>query len=179
MSTQSESRKLAIGLTVLAALGRLMPHYPNMTPVGGSALFAGSRVSGFLAYLLPLAVMAATDPLVGGYTWGSVAVYACFMINVLIGRTLVKSVTPIRVGSTAFLCSAQFFLITNFAVWLTGGITHSPYHQPGFAGLLATYSLGLPFWGRTLAGDLLFSGALFSIYEVARRMAPAHKSATV
>jgi hypothetical protein len=30
--------------------------------------------------------------------------------------------------------------------------------------------VALPFWGRTLAGDLLFSGALFGLYELARRM---------
>jgi hypothetical protein len=33
------------------------------------------------------------------------------------------------------------------------------------------YAVALPFWGRTLAGDLLFSGALFGLYElVLRRM---------
>ena len=68
MQNTIESRPLAIGLTVLSALGRLVPHAPNVTPLGGSCLFAGSRISGLLAYLLPLFVMAATDPLVGGYT---------------------------------------------------------------------------------------------------------------
>jgi hypothetical protein len=175
MRNQSESRPLAIGLTVLSALGRLLPHFPNVTPLGGSCLFAGSKVSGILAYLLPLAVMAATDPFVGGFTWSSIAVYACFLINVWIGRRMVRTVTPMRVGAAAFLCSLQFFLLTNFALWFAGGVTHSPFHIPGFAGLLSTYALGLPFWGRTLAGDLFFSAALFAMYEVlARRMVPAH-----
>ena len=36
MTKTQESRPLAIGLTVLSALGRLLPHYPNVTPLGGS-----------------------------------------------------------------------------------------------------------------------------------------------
>src|SRR5208283_5004188 len=85
MQNQKQSRPLAIGLTVLSALGRLVPHAPNVTPLGGSCLFAGSRVGGWWAYLLPLAVMAATDPIVGhaggaagGYTAVSPVIYAAF-----------------------------------------------------------------------------------------------------
>ena len=85
MQNQKQSRPLAFGLTLLSALGRLIPHAPNVTPLGGSCLFAGSRIAGFWAYLLPLAVMIATDPIVGhaggasgGYTWGSPVIYGCF-----------------------------------------------------------------------------------------------------
>lgn len=178
MRNQSESRPLAVGLTVLSALGRLVPHLPNVTPLGGSCLFAGSKVSGMLAYLLPLAVMAVTDPFVGGYTWTSIAIYGCFLINVWIGRRMVREVTAMRVGAAAFLCSAQFFVLTNLATWVEGGLLHSPWHKPGFAGLVMTYELGLPFWGRTLAGDLLFSAAIFAAYElVVRRLVPAQTSA--
>ena len=169
MNRSQESRPLAIGLTVLSALGRLLPHYPNVTPLGGSCLFAGSRVPGWMAYVLPLAVMAITDPFVGGYTWSSIAVYACFLINVLIGRRLVRTVTPIRVGSAAFLCSLQFFLLTTPVVWMEFGWRHDPFYAPGVAGLLKFYAAGLPFWGRTLAGDLLFSAGLFSLYELLSR----------
>jgi hypothetical protein len=179
MRNKSESRPLAIGLTVISALGRLVPHLPNVTPLGGSCLFAGSRVSGLLAYLLPLAVMAVTDPFVGGYSWASIAIYGCFLINVWIGRTMVNKVTAMRVGAAAFLCSAQFFLITNLAIWFEGAFIHSPWHKPGVAGLLMTYELGLPFWGRTLAGDLFFSAALFALYEVlVRRTVSAQSSIT-
>ncbi|MDE3196749.1 MAG: hypothetical protein KGN84_10425 [Acidobacteriota bacterium] len=166
MSKTNESRPLAIGLTVLSALGRLLPHFPNVTPVGGSCLFAGSKVPGWLAYVLPLAIMAATDPFVGGYTWSSIAVYFCFLVNVWIGRRMAVKVTPIRVGAAAFLCSLQFFVITVAASWLEGAALHSPFFTPGLAGLLKSYAEALPFWGRTLAGDLVFSGALFGMYEL-------------
>ncbi len=184
---QSQSKPLAFGLTILSALGRLLPHAPNVTPLGGSCLFAGSRLSGFCAYLLPLAVMIATDPIVGhaggasgGYTWESPVIYACFLINVLIGRRMLRNVTPMRVGVAAFLCSLQFFVLTNLAVWVGAVATHNPIYAANLAGLTACYVEAIPFWGRTLAGDLLFSGALFGLYELlARRAASGKEPVTV
>jgi hypothetical protein len=172
MQNQNESRPLAIGLTVLSALGRLVPHAPNVTPLGGSCLFAGSKVSGALAYLLPLAVMATTDPFVGGFTRLSPVVYACFLLNVWIGRRMMRNVSPMRVGAAAFVCSLQFFVFTNLAIWIIGSASAHPMYTANAAGLLACFSMALPFWGRTLAGDLLYSGSLFLMYElISRRFA--------
>jgi hypothetical protein len=180
MPNQPSSRPLTFGLTVLSALGRLLPHAPNVTPLGGACLFAGSRISGWWAYLLPLAVMIATDPIVGhaggahsGYTWGSPAIYASFLINVWIGRRMLRNVTPVRVGAAAFLCSLQFFVLTNLALWVEAIAQHNPIYTPDLNGLLTCYTLALPFWGRTLAGDLLFSGALFGLYAFLSRRSVA------
>jgi hypothetical protein len=185
MRNPTNSKRLTFGLTLLSALGRLVPHAPNVTPLGGSCLFAGSRISGLWAYLLPLAVMIATDPIVGhaggasgGYTWGSPVIYACFMINVWIGRRLLRNVTPVRVGAGAFLCSAQFFVLTNLALWVVAAVRHDPIYSADLSGLLACYTLALPFWGRTLAGDLLYSGALFGLYELLSRRGSANQPAT-
>jgi hypothetical protein len=169
MQNQKQSRTYAIGLTVLSALGRLIPHVPNVTPLGASCLFAGSRIGGYLAYLLPLAVMIATDPFVGGYRANSPVIYGSFLISVWIGRTLVREVSAVRVGTAAFLCSLQFYLITNFVVWF--GTLNGPQHiyARSLSGLVECYSAALPFWGRTLAGDLLFSGALFGMYALLAR----------
>src|SRR3954471_11071474 len=105
MQNQNPSRPLTFALTLLSAAGRLIPHAPNVTPLGGSCLFAGSRISGVWAYLLPLAVMVATDPIVGhaggasgGYTWESPVIYASFLISVWIGRHMLRHVTAARVG---------------------------------------------------------------------------------
>ncbi len=189
MSTQNQSvhsKSYAVGLTVLSMAGRLVPHVPNVTPVGASSLFAGSRIGGYLAYLLPVVVMLATDPIVGhaggahsGYTFGSPLIYASLMINVLIGQRLLRNVSGMRVGVAAFLCSLQFFVITNFAVWLetVRGVSH--FYAPTFAGLMTCYIDALPFWGRTLAGDLFYSAALFGIYAWLARRVPVAESRVV
>ena len=177
MRTQSSSRPLSIGLTVVSALGRLLPHVPNVTPLSSSCLFAGSRISGIVAYLLPLAVMVATDPFVGGYTWASPVIYASFLISVWIGRRMLGRVTPVRVGAAAFLCSLQFFLLTNLATWATAVAQHSTMYSADLNGLLTCYTLALPFWGRTLAGDLLFSAAIFGIHALLSRRIAARVEA--
>jgi hypothetical protein len=172
------SESLGLGLTLLSALGRLLPHVPNVTPLGGSCLFAGSRVSGLWAYLLPLIVMVATDPLVGGYTPESPLIYASFLISVWIGRRMLNRVTPGRVGLAAFLSSLQFFALTNLAVWTSGVMRHDPFYAPGFSGLVGSYILAAPFWGRTLAGDLIWSAIIFGVYElVNRRIERSHAPA--
>jgi hypothetical protein len=148
-------------------------------------LFAGSRIAGLWAYLLPLAVMVATDPIVGhaggahsGYTLGSPLIYASFMLNVWIGRQMLRSVTPMRVGAAAFICSLQFFVLSNFAVWIATAFSHNPFYTADLNGLIACYTEALPYWGRTLAGDLFYSAALFGLYELLSRRITARQHVT-
>ena len=108
------ARPLAIGLTVLGALARLLPHPPNFAPVGSLSLYAGGRLRGWQAYLLPLVLMAATDPLVGGYSFATPFIYFSFLINVWIGSRLRSTESPLRIGAAVGVASLQFFLISNF-----------------------------------------------------------------
>ncbi|MDE3164382.1 MAG: hypothetical protein KGN36_01135, partial [Acidobacteriota bacterium] len=81
---KSAMRPLAMGLLVLGALLRISQQL-NFAPVGAISLFAGARLRGWKAYALPLALMAITDPLVGGYSRATPLVYLSFMISVWIG----------------------------------------------------------------------------------------------
>jgi hypothetical protein len=169
---------LALLLTILSGLARLLPHPPNFTPVGAMSLFSGARLRGWWAYLVPLAMMAITDPLlhavygIPGYTKASPVIYASFLINVWIGRRLAVSENPIRIGGAAFLCSLQFFLLTNLAVWYS-----SNFYAHSASGLAACFSAAIPFWGRTLAGDLVFTAVLFGLHAyLSRRVAPNERA---
>ena len=44
-----------------------LPHPPNFAPVGATSLFAGARLPVWQAYLVPLALMAITDPIVASF----------------------------------------------------------------------------------------------------------------
>jgi hypothetical protein len=168
---QKSIRPIALALTVLSALGRLLPHPPNVTPVGASSLFAGARVDGWMAYLLPILVMAVTDPLVGGYTKATPVIYLCFLISVWIGRQVSASSSPLRIGGACVLSSVQFFGLTNFAIWM-----FSQTYAKSLTGLSACYVAALPFFGATLLGDLFFTAAIFGAYALlARKM--AHREA--
>jgi len=168
---KNTARPLALGLVVLGALIRITQHW-NFAPVGAMSLFAGARLRGWKAYLVPLALMAITDPILGGYSFATPFVYASFMISVWIGAHLRKTESPAWIGGAAIAGSMQFFLITNFAVWL--GSTATYPHTLG--GLAACYAAGIPFYGRTLLSDLFYSGVLFGLHAwLSRWVAPAER----
>lgn len=160
---------VALALTAIAALLRLAPHPPNFTPIGGIALFGGARLKGWQAYVIPLFAMMVTDPILShlagypAYSRATIFIYASFMIYVLLGRTLIsESTSPVRIASVSVLGSLQFFLITNLFVWWAD--TSMYLHT--FGGLASCYVAALPFYGRTLAADLLYTGVLFGAYAL-------------
>lgn len=159
-------RALAISLTVIGILSRLLPHPPNFTAVGAGSLFSGGRIPGWLAYALPVLVMAITDPILNTqyglplYSATALVIYASLLINVALGRTLQGSENMAHIAAVTFLGSLQFFLITNGLVWF-----HSHAYAQTAAGLATCYTMALPFFGRTLMGDLCFSLILFGGYR--------------
>jgi len=82
--------------------------------------------------------------------------------------------SPWRIGGAAALGSLQFFVITNFGVWLGAKFAYA--HT--LAGLAACYVAAIPFYGRTLASDLLYSAALFGLHAwLSRTVARAERVA--
>jgi len=162
---------VATGLMVIGAVARLIPHPANFTPVGSTSLFAGARIRGWHAYLLPLVLMAVTDPLltlIYGYEMFNrvtPVIYGAFLVHVWIGRTLLAKVNPARVAATCALCSVQFFFLTNLGVWGLGN-----WYPHTFAGLVACFAAALPFLGLTMAGDLAYAGFLFGLDALAGRL---------
>jgi len=117
------------------------------------------------AYALPLVLMAVTDPFVGGYSAATPMIYAAFLINVWIGTRLRGTENPLKIGAGVACGSLVFFLLTNFA-WLAG----SSMYPHTLAGVMQCYIAAIPFYGRTLASDLLYSGALFGLHAWLSRM---------
>ncbi|HLV01770.1 MAG TPA: DUF6580 family putative transport protein [Acidobacteriota bacterium] len=156
------AQPLAIVLILIGAASRLIPHVPNFTAVGGIGLFAGARLNGWKAFLIPVLIMATTNPilayLLGHKVFTSTTwfVYGSLLINVLIGRVLRKSITTGRIAGASLACSVQFYLVTNFGVWLLTSL-----YPPTVEGLVACYLAGLPYLGSTIAGDFTFSVFLF------------------
>ena len=79
----------------LAALSRLLPHPPNVTPIAAMALFAGAHFRNRkAAFLLPIAAMFLSDLVLGFAVYGSAllksqpVVYFCMLTAVAIGRLI-------------------------------------------------------------------------------------------
>jgi hypothetical protein len=170
-------RPLALSLVCLGVAARLVPHWPNFTPIGATGLLAGARMRGWRAFMVPLLAMAISDPLLSAiygfrpFSRMTVFVYASFLINVLIGRALRTTESAQCILTAALLGSLQFFAITNFAVWILGrGYPHNA------AGLMACYVAALPFLANTVAGDLFYVGVLFGLHAwLSRRVFPRER----
>jgi len=168
---KSVERPLALSLVVLGGLARVA-QYLNFAPVGAVSLYSGARLRGWKAYLLPLVLMAVTDPIVGGYSTATPFVYGSFLISVWIGSRLRETEHPGWIGGAAVLASLQFFLITNFASWLT----LPQMYARSLAGLANCYVAAIPFYGRTLASDLVYTAVLFGLHAwLSRTVATAER----
>ena len=167
---------IALILTVVGVLSRLLPHPPNFAPVDSVSLFAGARLSAWQAYLVPLAIMTITDPILALYygvhpfTRWQLFTYSSLLICVWIGRRVRSTQSYWRIGTAAVACSVVFFAITNFGVWAT-----SSQFSATSAGLFQCYVFALPFYKWTLASDLFYTAVLFSLHAWLSRLAAARR----
>lgn len=156
-----------LALVAMAALWRLVPHPDNMAPIAAVALFAGARLGNpALRVLLPIGAMLVSDLLLGFHaTMGFV--YVAMALGVLIGSFLKERGIAAFAGASVGN-SLIFFAITNFGVWQATGM-----YAADLSGLAASYTAGLPFLWKTLAGDLFFTMAFFALFSlVDHRVAP-------
>jgi hypothetical protein len=153
-----------IAMIILAAVIRIVPHPWNLAPVGAMALFSGAVIRNrLLAFVVPLLGLLAGDLFIGFHILMPV-VYASFLVSFVIGSLLRERRTIPAIGGAVFLGAIQFFLITNFGVWM---ILKS--YPRTFSGLVACYVAGLPYFWNTLAGDAFFSVVFFGALYLAER----------
>jgi len=152
---QSNSLSLPYWLIVAATVSRFLPHPPNFTAVGGTALYSGAHLKGIYRYFVPATAMLVSDAILGWHRTMPF-VYAAFAFNVWLGSRIASKPKAIRVGSAALAGSVTFYLVTNFGVWWSG-----MWYPHTAAGLATCYVRALPFAKWTILGDLTFTAVLF------------------
>lgn len=152
-------------LVILGVVCRVAPHPWNFVPVGAIALFAGATFDDRRsAFLVPLTAMFLGDLLLGFHSLMPV-IYATYALIVALGiRLRARRHSVIAVGGAAIASATIFFVITNFAVWASGGL-----YPMTFEGLVECYVAAIPFFERTIASDLLFSAIFFGAFALAER----------
>lgn len=148
------------GMIAFAAVLRIVPHFPNFTPVAAMALFGGAYFSNKkIAFIVPLIAMMVSDAIIGFHStmW---AVYLSFALIVFIGFGLREKRKISNVFAAALFSSVLFFIITNFAVWATGTM-----YPMNLSGLLESYVAAIPFFRNSLLGDLFYVGIFFGAFE--------------
>jgi hypothetical protein len=166
--TVNHSRLVALLTAVVTAAAlRLVPHPPNFTPIGATALFSGAYFGRRgLAFVAPLAAMVLGDAVIGFYS-GFWITYLAVALIVLVGWLALSRISAVRVGVAALASSVLFFLVSNFGTWALSGM----YPHTG-GGLAACYVAAIPFFQNTLAGDLFYAALLFGGFRVAELLLP-------
>ena len=165
-------KRLWIAMVILCAAARLLPHPWNFTPLMAIGLFSGYQASkAATGILVTLSALALSDLVLGfhsGFWW----VYAAALVAVFFGR-ITRNRGVSAIAAAALASSLSFFLITNFMVWAT-----SRMYPATLAGLAACFTAAIPFYQNQLAGDALYTAALFGGYALLKRsFHPAHQAA--
>jgi hypothetical protein len=149
-------------LILFGVIVRLLPHEPNMTPITAIAFVGSLYLGKKWALVMPLLILLFSDLLIGFYDWKIVLfVYGSFALIGMLSFVALKFRAVLPVGLLVIGSSILFFLITNMAVW-----AFSPWYEKTISGLLYSYELGLPFFRNMLIGDILYTLALVSLFEV-------------
>ncbi len=165
-------------LIIIAAAGtRLLPHPPNMTSITALALFGGAYFSDRrLAFAVPLTALLLSDLVMGlWWSWSSAAYqphmevqYLSFALIVAMGFRLNRRRTAVRIATASLLAAVVFFLLTNLGEWAFQSL-----YPKTFEGLVACYVAGIPFFGNSLIGDLIYTVILFGGFRLLEsRFAP-------
>lgn len=171
----NKSQLFAFLLMLLASvLYRAMPGRPwGFAPQWSIALFSGAMFVNDKkwAFLFPLLSLICSDaiyqvlymnswfPMPGFYS-GQWLNYLLFVSVVFFGFFM-KSEKPFQVVAASLAGPTYFFLVSNFFVWMGGGGYH---HPKTWAGLLATYWDGVPFYMNSIISTIIFSCILFSTF---------------
>ena len=167
---------IAYLVLLLAAISRLLPHALhgvglNVTAVGGGLLFFGSRRPRLQA-AIAIFIMALTDVYLTRYVYNypfhlrSYAVtWLWYGAVCLLGSSLLRRVSVLRVGAAVFASATGFFLLSNLVVWMGSGM-----YAHSLSGMVACYAAALPFYGNDLVSTGLTAGVLFGLPVVAAQL---------
>ncbi len=169
-----------IGITIMAAMSRLIPHPPNFTPIGALALFGGAHFPTMRAALaVSLGSMLVSDAVLALLIYGRRAflltpfVYASFALSVGLGHVIRARRRPAAIAGMVVASSILFYVISNFGVWLLPG-----GYPATLEGLLACYIAAIPFFRTMLFANALFTALMFGGFEMAQRRFPVLRPST-
>jgi len=149
----------AVLLILFAAFSRLIPHPANFAPIAAIALFSGAYFDKKYMFIIPIAAMLLSDIFIGFHStmpW----VYGSFILIGIAGIWLKSHKKVGYIIGTTLVSSILFFIITNFGIWTAG------YYSYTFNGLIECYTMAIPFFRNSLAGDFIYVTAMFGIYEL-------------
>lgn len=154
---------LAYLFIVIAIAVRFLPHPLSFTPVGAALLFFGAKMPRKQAWI-PLVMLAASDVILTKFVYAypfsadHYVTWAWYVGAIAIGSLLAKNDGLVRVAGASLFSSIAFFLASNAAVWAAWNM-----YPKTLDGLAMSYVAALPFFRNSVASDMLFAVAFFSV----------------
>jgi hypothetical protein len=160
---------LIVALLVLLGMSvRVMPHPANVAPLMAIALYSSVMLPRRIAPWVPVGAAVLSDSVLGFYDIMPV-VWACYALVAYTGVHYMRRAGVVQ--GIVLTCSASllFFVVTNFAVWLSSGM-----YAHTISGLVTCYGIAVPFFRASIFGDLLYTSALFGATAVIRGWMTVH-----
>ena len=142
--------KISLVIFIALAASRFIPHPPNFTSLLALSFYVPTILG--LKFLPALIIsFIITDMFIGFhglafFTWGSIIFIG------LISKYFIKNFKNRIFG--CLLGVLIFYIVTNFGVWTLGSYGYT------LNGLIACYTLGLPFLGNTLISTIIFASVI-------------------
>ena len=161
-----------IGLVLLLAFSRLIPHPPNFTPIVAVAIMSGYFFKNIkLSFVVLLIAMLLVDVFIGFYKH-MLFVYLSLFLIAFVFFKISDKINFKNLFVFGFLGSLIFYLVSNFGVWVSGvhsPITNLPYEK-NLNGLISCYFLAIPFFKNTLFSTIIFSYAAYFANQFYRKI---------
>ncbi|MCO5249013.1 MAG: hypothetical protein M9887_08710 [Chitinophagales bacterium] len=168
------------GLILACAFSRMIPHFPNFSPLGAIGLFGvASFAKKWQAFLIPIVATWLSDLFINniiyaqyfeGFAWfysGFYWQYLSYLLIIIAGVFIFKKVNTQRVLSASLVASLIFFIVSNFGVW-AGGLLYPKTME----GLVACYVAALPYLQGTFMGDLFYTTVLIGGFALLQNRYP-------
>ena len=140
----------------ILALGRLIPHPPNFTPILATAIFTPYIIKDkWIAMSIPLLAMFIADIFIGFHPY-MLWIYGAIGISTLLSYWSMRfNKKYMQLAIMTLVSSILFFIITNFGVW-----TIWDYYPKTINGLLLCYTMAIPFFQNTLLGTIIYTAII-------------------
>ena len=155
-----------IGLILILAFARLIPHPPNFTPIIAVAIMSGYFFKNInLSFLVLIVAMLLSDLFIGFYE-NIIFVYASLLLITFVFYKISNKINYKNLLIYGFAGSLIFFIVSNFGVWALGspGVYDVAYEK-NLTGLIECYILAIPFFGNTFLSTMIFAYPAIFIYK--------------
>ena len=148
----SKQEIFPIGLILILAISRLIPHPPNFTPVIAVAIMSSCFFKNINLSIIILTLSMLLSDLFIGLYYNIIFVYFSLILITIVFFKLSKKINYKTLFIFSFFGSLIFYIISNFGVWMLGNL-----YEKNINGLINCYVLAIPFFKNTFLSTTLFS----------------------